>query len=1226
MADTSRANQSPVNRLPRKRLTIGVIVDIVSGESRSSLWPGIADTVQAQGGNLLCFVGGYLRDPRDFGTRSNVIYDLIDKDCLDGLIIWASSLSSYVGFESIKSFCERYRPLPMVSIGLVLDGIPGVVVDSYQGMREALVHLIEVHGRRRLAFIRGPEGHRDAEERYRSYIDVLQEYGLPFVPDLVSPHYKWIEAGGQAAMNLLLDRRQVHFDAVAAVNDNSAIGAMEALRARGIYVPSDVSVVGFNDTLRNKVVTPPLTTVPWRMYERGRQAAQLLLAMLAGEAVPDQVVLPTHLIVRQSCGCPDPTIAQAKVEMTPTPLTLAGLNPSAAPPWTAVRADLLATVEQAMGEDEKAPEWAKRFMDAFLADLGGKSPGACLPILESILRQVAAAEGDVAAWQVAISTLRGQTLPFLLGDGQALIRAENIWHQARVLIGDWAQRAQARREWLAQQQADTLRRMSRVLATATSISELIEVLAQELPQSGIPSCYLALYEDPQKPTEWTRLVLAYDEKGRIDLGPDGQRVPARQLATGGLLLPAKQYSMVVEPLYFQDEQLGFVLLERRPPGDMYEVLQDEISSTLKAVMLAAQNVELYQKAREAEEAALEGRRSAEEADRLKSRFLSMVSHELRTPLVLLVGLSEMMLHGRTGNRPPLPEPYRQDLARIHAGAQQLDGLVRDVLDLTRSQVGQLRLVKKPLDLEEVLKVVALVGEEMARGKGLAWQAEIPELPKVLGDPLRLQQVVLNLVTNAIKFTTHGKVTLKAEVSKEAVTVLISDTGVGVPLAEQETIFDEFRQSERTAARGYGGLGVGLAICRQLVELHGGRIGVRSSGEEGSGSTFYFTLPAMKGQAAEESSLSARGAAVLLLTKRTSSGRRLQEHLVREGFEVEMLCMDETADWLSQVLMAPPGAVVLDLPASERGWEVVQALKENPDTQDVPVLLYTLLQDSGSTLALDYLTKPLGTTALAQALQRHGLVAGDCQAETTILVVDDDPTILDMHARIVQAHLPTCRVAQATNGRLALEVMRHTRPALVLLDLMMPELDGFGVLEAMQQDAALREIPVMVLTAQTLTQQDMARLNRGVTSILEKGLFSAQETLAHVEQALAQSKALGSETQRIVRKVMAYIHEHYAEPISREDIADYAGVSVRHLTRCFGQEVGVSLTTYLKRYRIKQAKQLLRIGDKNITQVASAVGFSDSGYFTRAFRQETGVSPRAYQRPGPARGPAPTPET
>jgi AraC-like DNA-binding protein len=407
--------------------------------------------------------------------------------------------------------------------------------------------------------------------------------------------------------------------------------------------------------------------------------------------------------------------------------------------------------------------------------------------------------------------------------------------------------------------------------------------------------------------------------------------------------------------------------------------------------------------------------------------------------------------------------------------------------------------------------------------------------------------------------------------------------------------------------------VGLAICRQLVELHGGQIGVRSSGEEDSGSTFYFTLPVIKGRAVEEPGGSVRVQTVLLLTERASSGMRLQEHLVREGFEVETLCIDETADWLSQVLMSPPGAVVLDLPASERGWEIVQTLKENPTTQNIPVLFYSLLQDSGSVLALDYLTKPMGAAALAQALQRHGLDAGGCKGERAILVVDDDPMILEMHTRIVQAHLPACRVLKATNGWIALEVMRQERPALVLLDLMMPELDGFGVLEAMQQDAAMREIPVIVLTAQTLTQPDMARLNRGVTTILEKGLFNAQETLAHIEQALAQSKNLGGEAQRIMRKVMAYIHEHYADPISRKDMAAYAGVSVRHLTRCFRQEVGVSSTTYLNRYRVKQAKQLLRMGDKNVTQVADAVGFSDSGHFARVFRRETGVSPRTYQQ-------------
>jgi AraC-like DNA-binding protein len=376
---------------------------------------------------------------------------------------------------------------------------------------------------------------------------------------------------------------------------------------------------------------------------------------------------------------------------------------------------------------------------------------------------------------------------------------------------------------------------------------------------------------------------------------------------------------------------------------------------------------------------------------------------------------------------------------------------------------------------------------------------------------------------------------------------------------------------------------------------------------------------MSVQAAEESVKETRSRAVLLLTACTGGAMRLQEHLTREGFEVNAMSIDESPDWLSMVLASPPGAVVLDFqPASGRGWELIETLKGNPATQDIPVLFYSLFQEqgSGSVLTLDYSTKPMGIKALTQALQRQGLSNGECPENRTILVVDDDPAILEMHARIVQAHLPDCRVLRASNGRIALDQMQQEPPALVLLDLMMPELDGMGVLEAMQDNERTRGIPVVVLTAQRLTQEDMARLNRGVATVLEKGIFTAPETLMHIEQALARNKRLGSETRRTVRKVMAYIHEHYEEPLSREKMARYAGVSVRHLTRCFCQEVGISPITYLNRYRIKQAKRLLDEGDKNVTEVAEAVGFSDGGYFSRVFRREVGISPRDY-RAGPS---------
>ena len=421
----------------RKRLTVGVIIDNLAGESRSSLWPGIADTIHAQDGNLLCFTGGYLQDPHDPIPCGNIVYEMIDKDQLDGLIIWTSSLSSYVDLTTIQSFCQRYRPLPMVSIGIVLDGIPSIILDSYQGMREALIHLISVHHRRRLVLIRGPQGHRDAEERYRAYVDVLKEYGLPLVPELISPPYKWFDPESAPAIRRMLDRRRINFDAIASVHDGSAVEAMQALQEQGIRVPEDVSIVGFDNTPLSRAVTPALTTVPWRMYERGRQAAKLMLAMLAGESVPAQILLPTHLIVRQSCGCQDSMVMQARVESYPLQVsTLAAAG-------NAGREACLAAIEQAIEEKERSQESIEQFLDAFLDELEGKASGIFLPTLEKILRQIVAIGGDVSAWQMAVSALRRQLLPALIKDPQALIRAEDLWHQARVMIGDRARRARA---------------------------------------------------------------------------------------------------------------------------------------------------------------------------------------------------------------------------------------------------------------------------------------------------------------------------------------------------------------------------------------------------------------------------------------------------------------------------------------------------------------------------------------------------------------------------------------------------------------------------------------------------------------------------------------------------------------------------------------------------------------------------------------------------------------
>lgn len=1174
-----------------RQTTIAVLLPTVASHD---LWLGAAGAARARGVNLVCFAGRRLRDLVRFEAQANVAYDLVSTEQIQGLIVWASALGSCVGREELQGFLARYRPLPVVSIGMELEGTPSITVDSYGGVRAAVAHLIEEHGRRRLAFIRGAEGHYDAENRYRAYRDTLRAYGLPHDPELVSPPCDWLAELGAEAVRHWLRRGHTDLDAVVATSDEHASGALQALREWGIDVPGEVSVVGFNNSQLSRVTTPPLTTVTLRTRERGGQAVETLLALLAGEPVPEHVCLPTRLIVRQSCGCRDPGIAQAAAGPT-----MAGAG--------ALREALSGGFSQALAGLGLTSLQAGPLLEGFLGELGGEVPGAFLAALERALDEAATRVREVAVWQDVVSALRRCALPWVAADPDQLVRAEDLWGQARVMIGERAQRAGAYEGWRLGQRMNTLRQIGQALTTVVSVPELLDVLAQELPQAGIPGCYLSLYEDRERPQEWSRLCLAYGEGGRAELPPEGVRFASRDLLPGGVQGADGPRSLVVQSLHFREEQLGFVVFEAgTPEASVYDLLSEQISSALWSTLLVEQNLRLYQEATAA-------RQEAEEANRLKSLFLSTVSHELRTPLSLLVGLSQMML--RPHPEDALPALYREDLARIHVSAQQLDGLIQDVLDLARSQVGQLRLARQPLRLGEVLDSVALVGEQMARERGLAWRVEVPrDLPWVRADRVRLQQVLLNLVSNAVKFTSEGGVTLTAEAAAGEVTVRVSDTGLGVPATEQEAIFDEFRQSERTALRGYGGLGVGLALCRRLMELHGGRIGVESSGEEAAGSTFWVALPALDAELAEETARPRREG-VLVLTGRSHQALPLLEYLAGKGFEAAALAIDEVREWQEHLLAAPPAAVVLGFwPAAERGWEVMRALKEHPITRDIPVLLCSLWQDqdSGSVLSLDYLTKPLDGVMLERALQRQGL-AGEGSEGRTVLVVDDEPSIAEMHAQMARAQLPGCRVATAANGREALAAMRQVRPDLVLLDLMMPELDGFGVLEAMRESEATRDVPVIVLTAQRLTEEDMARLNQGVAAVLQKGLYSAEETLARIERALARGQAGGSETKRIVRRVMAYIHGHYAEAITRSEMAAYVNVSERHLDRCFRQETGVAPMVYLNRYRVRQAKELLEGSDVSIAEVALAAGFSDSNYFARVFRREVGVTPGAYRR-------------
>ncbi len=583
------------------RPTIGYIAPDIHGASQLQ-WRGVLDAARHYDLNAICFPGSSLHIPLGFRSQSNILYDLISSQTVDGLISWASALGNYTDADELQRFHERYRPLPVVTIGRTLPGFPSLLMSSYDGLYAAMTHLIEYHGYRRIAFVRGPEDHFYAQERFRAYTDALIAYNLPFIPQLVTPPYSWETSMGVEAMRLLLDDRQlrphVDFEVIISANDHMLLGVLEVCQARGIHVPDDVALVGFDDIESGRTSTPPFTSVRVPYYDVGYQAVETLLAVLEGETVPDTVMIPSRLVVRRSCGCLDATVTQAALRQ------VQHSSDGFAATFAGARDHLL----KSMRREIKSPtpegdsDWAESLLSAFLAGFQETSSDRFLKVFDDILGQIIVMQGDILAWHNVISAMQQTLLPCFGEHETANIhQADNMWRQARVMIAEAAQRAQARREIQTREWADRLRRIGAELITTFDVSALVTVLARELPEIGIPSCYLALYdgcaeldphhayEYPQAAPERLRLILAYTEHGQIPLKPDGFCFPSRHLVPREFLPPQRQYSLVVEPLYFHEHHIGCAVFEIGPRnGNLYVALQAEISNALQGDLLVQQ--------------------------------------------------------------------------------------------------------------------------------------------------------------------------------------------------------------------------------------------------------------------------------------------------------------------------------------------------------------------------------------------------------------------------------------------------------------------------------------------------------------------------------------------------------------------------------------------------------------------------------------------------------------
>ena len=955
-----------------KRLTIAVLIDnanFFEGCYEANLREALDAKCRREGHNLLLLYGGPLDAPGPMATADNTIFRALRPGNFDGIIVVSSMLAAFCGSEPVAALVESLRPTCLCSVGLALPGVPSLVLDNRVGMEAAVEHLVRVHGVRRPAFLAGTPNNPEAQARLAAYQDVLARNDIPFDPALVACG-AFMPKQGRSAMDGLL-ASGIPFDGVVAANDNMALGAIDALRKWGRRVPRDIPVTGFDDLPLAALGNPPLTTVAQPLGQMANLAIDTILAQLAGQPVPDRVVMHSRFVRRRSCGC--------EFEQHPESHSAAEKNGAPAGCLDRIEALRPKLAGALRAPPAVAAAVSDQLLEALRIGLSGQRR-AFQKAVGDLLEDMGDDTERHAMLQEAIGWLRDE-----LGD-LSDIELERAFYEGLDLVASSSTTMQQRQRLTLDDSYATLLDVSEQASVAFDLSSLKQTLLKGLPAAGVRTAVLSCTLDTNA-SELAPVVCLVDGQ---PLELPETSFPASGLVPPGVLALEPRRSFLVFPMAVESQLLGVAAFDYGDGVRSYGVFRNELTAVLKSIRL---HQELVQKTM-LHERSVHERLAATKRMEALSVLAGGVAHDLNNALGPLVALPDLIVReidklqldkGTVGK-------LCADVEIIKTAAMRAAQTIKDLLTLGR----QGRTVKEHIDLTRVVKscfaesALRLVEDKSRNVNMVADYASEPLA--VRGSDAQLARAVGNLLRNAIEaIEGNGRILVKTRHEHLAMpapryetipaghyaVLTVGDDGCGIEPLELGRIFEPFFSTKRTGES--TGSGLGLAIVHGVVKEHEGFIDVASAPGKGTTFALHFPLARATQTVTEPSAVASRGPArILVVDDEGIQLRTCRRVLTAMGHQVDIIESGSRAYQAfrraAETGKSPYDLVVMDMVLGERldGLQVFELIwRLFPEQKGILASGHAPNEraDLAVNQGLLWLAKPYTVEALTRAVAR-----------------------------------------------------------------------------------------------------------------------------------------------------------------------------------------------------------------------------------------------------------------